>query len=71
MSHIDKLSPTWRAVDAWAEGQLRKARASLETPGLDHATTEALRSSIKTLKELQALARPEKQISASTVDYAA
>jgi hypothetical protein len=52
---IEPLSPTWRAVSAWAAERIEQYRLRLENPGLPPAETENLRGAIRELRVLVAL----------------
>jgi hypothetical protein len=56
---IETHSATWRAVKGWAEEQIGFAQVRLEASGTDHASSEAHRARIRTLRELLKLPEPE------------
>jgi hypothetical protein len=49
---IDRYSDVWRTVYKWAESEIDKARIKNDNLKLDMERTIALRSRIKTLREL-------------------
>jgi hypothetical protein len=55
---IDPYSPTWQAVKAHAENDIRQALATLERQGLEPAITEFERGRIAFARDLLALADP-------------
>ena len=66
---IDPGSPTWRAIEAWANDQIEEARRALETPSTTPDLTEQLRGSIYALRALMALRAPKTPPIAKTDSY--
>ena len=59
---IDKSSETWRFVSGWANGQIDDYKVALEVPGTDLVLTEQHRVAISVLRQVLALAEPNKPI---------
>jgi hypothetical protein len=55
---IDAGSTTWQAVAAWLNAEVERARAELETPGLDALTTERARGRIQLARALLGATTP-------------
>jgi len=49
---IDRSSQTWLDVTKWAQAEIEAARSRNDSLKLDHDKTTAIRSRIKTLKEI-------------------
>lgn len=52
---IDKESPTWRAVKAWADERIKQHQRVLETVGLRAEEYDHARGAIRDLRQLQRL----------------
>jgi hypothetical protein len=52
---IDRTSPTWQAIQAWAAEQIAAAHKQNENLLLDDRQTAAVRSRIATLRDILAL----------------
>lgn len=66
---IEPHSETWRTLAAEVEKQLAQAKGQLESPGLDHETTQFERGRIAAMKQILALATPRLPVSAGDVSY--
>ena len=49
---IDRYSPTWLSIAAWAQSELEAARIKNDNPKADHDKTLLLRARIKVMREL-------------------
>tara|TARA_Y100000310_G_scaffold240720_1_gene244623 strand:+ start:1062 stop:1331 length:270 start_codon:yes stop_codon:yes gene_type:complete len=63
---IERHSGTWTTIVEWANGELTKHRARLETPGLPVIETEVERAHIQVLTDLLKLADPPKAVTVDT-----
>ena len=58
MKGIDFTSPTWRAVEQFAQHRLDTLREKNDSPSMDAIRTAELRGRIAAWKDLLALANP-------------
>lgn len=57
---IDAFSQTWFAVAGWANTEIERARASLETPGLPPHEYDVYRGRIAVLRDLLSIGSADK-----------
>lgn len=62
ITRINKLSPEWLAIEAWANSELKRYRELNDVPGTDQALTEGYRGSIQVLNDLLELPADEASV---------
>ena len=61
---VDRHSPTWLAIEAWAKGRLEDYSRRLKVIGLPANETEGLRHAIREMETLLNVGNPSKMSAA-------